>query len=376
MSKKNKPRLLYIATFPPPVHGSAVVSMQIKNSKLINNEFVGDYVNLSTSRSMDEIGKGGIVPLLQKLWRFLCSLCRTFGLLLTHRYALCYCAITISGTCFLRDAPFVLLCKLFRHKVVIHQHNKGLSNNLDKPLYRWAANRVYKNSKVILLSWYLYADIEQVVKRKNVMICPNGVRPADVNLKEKSLELKDVPHIFFLSNLIETKGCLELLKACSILKERGHKFVCDFVGGDTKEISAERFNQEIANRGLQDCVIYHGRKYGSDKDVYWAKADIFAFPTYYYNECFPLVLLETMEKGVACVSTIEGGIRDIIDDGVTGFVVPRQDAQATADAIEKLLLNPDLCRHMGAAGRKKFEEQFTEEQFEKTMLECLKKSME
>ena len=104
-------------------------------------------------------------------------------------------------------------------------------------------------------------------------------------------------------------------------------------------------------------------------------ADIFAFPTYYYNECFPLVLLEAMEKGVACISTVEGGIRDIIDDGVTGYVVPQQDVLALADAIEKLILNPELCKQMGKKGRKKFEQQFTEEQFERKMLECLKKSM-
>ena len=57
---KEKPRILYIATFPPPIHGSAVVSEQIKNSKVIDDAFDGDYVNLGTSRKIDEIGKGGL----------------------------------------------------------------------------------------------------------------------------------------------------------------------------------------------------------------------------------------------------------------------------------------------------------------------------
>lgn len=372
----NKPRILFISTFPPPIHGSSVVSMQIKESKLIGDEFDGDFVNLGTSRKMDEIGKGGIILNLTKLVRFFGSYLLTLWLLLIHRYDLCYCAITVNGKGFLKDAPFVLLCHLFGRKVVIHQHNKGMSRFVDRPLYRWLYKRVYSKSKVILLSEYLYADISAIVDKKDVMICPNGIKPSEIQLKDENFKGKEIPHILFLSNLIESKGCLVLLDACKILKEKGLPFYCVFVGGDTKEISADRFNKEIEDRGLTDSVFYHGRKYGRDKDEFWAKADIFVFPTYYYNECFPLVLLEAMEKGVACVSTIEGGIRDIIDDGVTGYVVEREDAQAAADAIEKLILNPELCKQMGAAGRRKFEEQFTEEKFEMTMLECLKKCIE
>lgn len=374
MNKKH--RILYIATFPPPVHGSSVVSMQIKESKSIGDEFDGDFVNLGISRKMDEIGKAGVILVLSKLIRFIGSYLRTFWLLLTHRYDLCYCAITINGIGFLKDAPYVLLCHLFGRKVVIHQHNKGMSRFVNRPIYRWLYKHVYRNSKVILLSEYLYEDISTIVDKKDIMICPNGIKPT-VQLRTERLDERVIakPHILFLSNLIESKGCLILLDACKILKEKGLSFCCDFVGGDTKEISESRFKKEIEDRGLAEYVIYHGRKYGNDKDEFWSKADVFAFPTYYYNECFPLVLLEAMEKGVACVSTIEGGIRDIVDDGETGYVVERENAQATADAIEKLILIPDLCKEMGSAGRQKFEEEFTEEKFEKKMLECLKKSM-
>ena len=100
----HKPRILYIATFPPPIHGSAVVSEQIRNSKVIIDAFDGDYVNLGTSRKMDEIGKGGLWLNLQKLFRFAGSFFKTFGLLLTHRYDLWYCAITCHGSGFLKVA--------------------------------------------------------------------------------------------------------------------------------------------------------------------------------------------------------------------------------------------------------------------------------
>lgn len=375
MSKTRKPRILYIATFPPPVHGSTVVSMQIKNSKVINEAFDGDYVNLSTSMTTDEIGKGGIILNLKKLWRISKVFLLTFWLLLTHHYNLCYCAITIGSYCFLRDAPFVLMCKMFGRKVVIHQHNKGMSKLIDKPIYRWLYQLTYRNVKVNLLSWHLYSDIERVVKKEDVMICPNGIKPTSKLTVDsiKLRECKKTPHIFFLSNLLVDKGVLVLLDALKILKDKDYSFVCDFVGGETRDFDASRFSLEVDARSLNQLAIYHGRKYGDEKAEYFEMADIFAFPTFYSNECFPLVLLEAMEMSVACISTNEGGISDIIEDGRSGYIVPRQDPQALADAIEILLRNPHLCRSMGAASRKLFEERFTEEQFEQTLLKCLKK---
>ena len=76
----------------------------------LNEDFICDFVNLSTSRNIDEIGKKSIMKYL----RFIGAYFITFWKLLTHRYALCYLAITCYGIGFLKDAPFVLLCKLFR----------------------------------------------------------------------------------------------------------------------------------------------------------------------------------------------------------------------------------------------------------------------
>ena len=163
--------ILFITPLPPPVHGSAMVSQCIKDSELIRGEFDCDFVNLSTSRRMDEIGKGGA----KKLLRFAGSFFLLFYKLLVHRYDLCYLAITCHGVGFLKDAPFVLLCKLFGRRIVIHQHNKGMSGCIDRWPYRWLIPYIYKHARVILLSWHLYPDIAQAVKREQVMICPNGI---------------------------------------------------------------------------------------------------------------------------------------------------------------------------------------------------------
>ena len=95
---------------------------------------------------------------------------------------------------------------------------------------------MYKNAKVILLSWHLFPDIEKVVKREDVMICPNGIKPT-VNPDFQRTPNK-IPHILFLSNLLIDKGVLVLLDALKLLKDKGYSFVCDFVGSETKDIDA------------------------------------------------------------------------------------------------------------------------------------------
>ena len=368
-----KKRILYIATFPPPVHGSAVVSMQIKNSEVINQEFDGDYVNLSTSRNMDEIGKKGTYQKLLKFSRFLKSYLRTLRLLLTHHYDLCYCAITINTACFLRDAPYVLLCKFFGHKVVIHQHNVGMSKLIDKPIYSKLYPLVYKNTKVILLSWHLYSDIERVVDKEHILICPNGIKPQLSECLERVTSRDKVSHIFSLSNLLITKGILVLLDALQILKDRGNSFVCDFVGGESKDIDSIRFENEVTKRGLAGMAIYHGRKYGNDKDLFWRKANIFVLPS--FGEAFPLVNLEAMDYGLPIVASNVGGIPDEVVINKNGLLVPPQNPTALADALESVLKHPEVRNQMGKESRRMFEEKFTEVQFERTMLDCLKKSM-
>jgi len=120
-------------------------------------------------------------------------------------------------------------------------------------------------------------------------------------------------------------------------------------------------------------VFYYGKKYGADKSLFLTNADLFVFPTSYPNECFPLVLLEAMERALPCVSTNEGGIADIIEDGKTGHIVPRNDAEALAGRIETLLNDPTQRIRLGKNAREKFKREFTLGKFEETLTNILEK---
>ena len=357
-----KRRILFITPLPPPVHGSAMVSQYIRECKELNKNFECDFVNLSTSRNIDEIGKRSLMKYLRFFGAYFIVLCK----LLTRRYALCYLAITCHGIGFLKDAPFVLLCKLFCKKVVIHQHNKGMSKCVNKQPYKWLLPRVYKGTRVILLSWNLYPDVEKIVKREQVIICPNGIPELFDNepLFERNNE---TPTLLFLSNLIPSKGVYVLLDACKILKDRGYKFRCDFVGGESKEISKESFKDSVIERGLENYIIYNGPKYGEEKSSFFVNTDIFVFPTFYKNECFPLVLLEAMQYKLPIVTTKEGAITDIVTNGKNGYICKQNDAPSLANAIELLLKERAKRIELGECGYKKFKEEFTLAAFHKNI---------
>lgn len=369
MTRSNlKVSILFITPLPPPVHGSAMMSQYIKDSKLINEEFNCDYVNLSTSRRMDEIGKK---PLL-KIVRFIRAYCIVFYKLMCHRYDLCYLAITCHGIGFLKDAPFVLLCKLFRRKVVIHQHNKGMSKDVERWPYRWLLSWVYRNAKVILLSWRLYPDISKVVRKEQVLICPNGI-PNTLQEEPEAKYPNRILHLLFLSNLMVSKGVLVLLDALEILKNKGYSFVCDFVGGETAEIDAVRFKTEVEKRRLDKLVIYDGKQYGADKERFFKQADVFVHPT--MDDCFPLVLLEAMQHNLPIVSTDVGGIADIIEDNVNGYVCKTGDADILAQKLSELINDASLRLRMGKSGHEKYKRQYTLELFEANIKKVLTASI-
>ena len=417
MLKRSKPRVLLVATFPPPVHGSSMVSMQIKESEIINDAFEVDYVNLGTSRTMAEIGRLSYVLYARKALRFLCSYFKMLWKLLSYRYDLTYLAITCHDVGFLKDSPFVITARLLSKKYVIHQHNRGMAPYVQRAPYKWLLPMAYNKAKVILLSWRLYEDISAVVKKEQVLICPNGLpmpeyllknKDASINLKEK----ESVPEILFLSNLVESKGVWPLLDAYKILKDKGVRFHSSFVGGTSRFISAGKFAAEVKARGLEGMVEYLGPQYGDDKWRAYQRADIFVLPS--MDDCLPLTIMEAMMTKTAVVGSDIGAIPDLVEDGVTGYIISSEDlivetggkfldwepnaemAQKIAEsrkqrangnaygestkslaiALEKLLLNPDLCRKMGEAGYEKYQREFTLEAFEYKMKEILSSCME
>jgi glycosyltransferase involved in cell wall biosynthesis len=72
----------------------------------------------------------------------------------------------------------------------------------------------------------------------------------------------------------------------------------------------------------------------------------------------PLVVLEAMEAGVPVVASRVSGIPEVVEDGVTGWLVPPEDPPALAAALSEVLEDPDEARRRGEAGRRRVDERF------------------
>ena len=370
-----KPRILFILHLPPPVHGAAMVGKYIRDSWRINEAFDCHYINLATAKDLTDIGKVG----WKKLVRFAGLLHAIRREVKALRPDLVYVTPNACGGAFYKDFVVVEMLKRMGCRVVAHYHNKGVKTHQDRRLDNRLYRRFFRNLKVVLLASTLYVDVQKYVGKASVFFCPNGL-PETADPEEKGKEERTIPRILFLSNLIVGKGVLVLLDALRTLRRRGCRFRCDIVGGETAELNGEGLDAYLVGAGLNDCVYYAGRRYGEEKAAYWREADVFVFPTFYANECFPLVNLEAMEWGLPIVTTDEGGIPDMVVDGENGLVVPCRwkngtnqgpDPEELADALERLLADEALRRRMGENGHRRFETLFTLRAFEEKMTEAL-----
>ena len=360
-----KPHILFILHLPPPVHGAAMVGQYIHDSEAVASAFDRRFINLTTATGMGDIGRFN----LKKIRPFLRLLRQIRHNVKEQRPELVYVTPNAKGGPFYKDFMVVMMLKRMGCRVVAHYHNKGVASRQNRLLDNLLYRRFFAGLKVILLSEKLYPDIQKYVRREDVLFCPNGIPGGNAPAAKASWE---VPQILFLSNMLVEKGVLVLLDALQDLRARGVRFRCDMVGGETTEIDSSLLEEALQTRSLQECVSYRKRRVGAEKEAFLAEADIFVFPTFYPNECFPLVLLEAMAHGLPCVSTDEGAITDIIDDGATGLIVKKRDPADLAEKIETLLKDASLRRRMGATGRKKYEEQFTFEGFEQRFTNCLR----
>jgi glycosyltransferase involved in cell wall biosynthesis len=251
-----KSKILFILHLPPPIHGSAMVGKYIKDSKVVENTFDTEFINLSTSLTIDEIGKNPII----KIARYIKIIFKTLIALISFQPNMVYLAITAKGMGFYKDFPIALLVKLFGKKLVLHYHSKGVSNYQDKPLDNRLYKILFKSSKVILLSENLFKDISKYVAKKDVYYCPNGIPVLEYSNNDFSLQDERTPQLLFLSNLIESKGIYILLEALEILKNKGLKFHCNLVGGEG-DISSIQLNNRLKSQKLENCVTYLGKKY-------------------------------------------------------------------------------------------------------------------
>jgi colanic acid/amylovoran biosynthesis glycosyltransferase len=159
--------------------------------------------------------------------------------------------------------------------------------------------------------------------------------------------INPVPRVLCVGRLVPAKGQALLVEASARLRASGcaHQLVLVGTGPD------EAFLREkIAKEGL-DHVIMPGGMNQQGVRAEYRRADLFVLAS--FAEGVPVVLMEAMACGIPVISTRITGIPELIEDGVSGLLVPPGDADALASAIRRLIEDLELRKAVVAAGREK-----------------------
>jgi glycosyltransferase involved in cell wall biosynthesis len=172
------------------------------------------------------------------------------------------------------------------------------------------------------------------------------------------------PHmIFACRQLFPRKGIRFLLEAAAELKPQ-YPDLKVMVAGDGFE--RPELARLAADLGIGDAVTFLGWVPNVELPPYYRAAAVSVIPS--LEEGFGIPAAEAMGCEVAVVASDAGGLPEVVENGVTGLVVPRGDSKALAEAIGSLLADPQRRRRMGQAGRERalrlFDWDRSAEQFE------------
>ena len=213
--------------------------------------------------------------------------------------------------------------------------------------------------RVIAVSAKMRDDIIQYfrVDPKKVVVIHNGIDPDRFRRTDRKDALAKwgvtEPYVLFVGRITDQKGIFHLLEAAPKLPERVQVVLCASAP-DTPEIE-QRLKAALPKH---PNVKWIPAMVPVEEVVQlYSHAAVFACPSVY--EPFGLINLEAMACGTAVVASAVGGILEVVEDGVTGLLVPPARPVDLADAIRKLLDDPTRARQMGAAGRTRVEEKFS-----------------
>jgi len=363
----NKQKLVLLIKVPPPLTGATYINSLVHNSSFLHNNFNIATIKISYSNNASDLGK----HYFSKIFKYLSYLLKLFRILIRYKIAFFYFQISPIGISFIRDLFFVILIKMFRIRLVYHLHGTGIKHAAQKHFH---TNFLYKiafhNSTIICLSQKLTYDIELLVNKKSYIV-PNAILPV---IKANKSNNNSTPlNIIFISNLFKFKGVFDLLDSLTLLLNKRIDFSCNIIG-DEGDVTKELLLKKIDELGLNNYARYLGPKFGDDKNEILSKADIMIYPT--HNDAMPLVILEAFQFCIPVISNDIGAISDIIDDGVSGFLISNFNLDQISNKIELLDANRELLSKMGLAARKKYEEKYTLEIFEKNMKKVFDKVLQ
>ena len=247
---------------------------------------------------------------------------------------------------------YLLAARLFRGKTLVHVHEipDGLKLQAFRRLLRWTRADVIFNSKATRTAYRLPARHTQHVLY-NGIVAPASVQAAGYD-GTRPLRL------LMLGRISRIKGQDLLIEALALLPKVVARRLEVRIVGDTFQNDAVReaaLRKAVTAAGLDAIVRFE--PFREDTAPLYRWADLVAVPSR-LPESLGRVAIEAMAHCRPPLVARLGGLTEIVENGVTGWVVPPNDADALARTIGVIVSQPDAWRGYGSAARSRFEAMF------------------
>jgi D-inositol-3-phosphate glycosyltransferase len=192
-----------------------------------------------------------------------------------------------------------------------------------------------------------------------VFVVPPGVdlsmfQPIDRDEARRKIGYRSGRLLLFVGRLERLKGVDVAIKALSLLRDRRHDDVRLLILGedsrrDGEESEKQRLRSIAATEGVQDRVDFLGSVAHHELPFFYSAADVCVMPS--YSESFGLVGLEAQACGTPVVGSNVTGLRSVVRDDVSGYLIDGHDPALYADRIGRLLDDHELAQQMGRRAR-------------------------
>jgi len=228
---------------------------------------------------------------------------------------------------------------------------------LDKPIKKNLLKWAYKKAdKVLCISRFTEKQILKRIKLNNTMVINLGVDYEKFQRTQRKPKKKKGKMVLGVGELKERKGYHVSIPAMAEVKKKYKNIKYYIVGGKP----LKEYLDLVKKYNLEKNVKFFQNISDEDLIKLYYQADIFLLtPVTIDNnifEGFGLVYLEAGACGKPVIGTYNCGAEDAIVNGETGFLVPQNDIEKTAEAVLKLLNNPGLARKLGENGKKRARE--------------------
>ncbi len=352
-------KILLIGPLPPPVTGVSFCNKIAIEHLSKEQDFQIEYINTAPKKFDEELGKLSLNKIIHNLKNY-------FKIYKIFNSQIIYATIGQTFAGVLKFAPYFLIAKLFKRKIIIHLHGNNLLNQyqLQKGLKKRIFHSVVSlGDKGIVLSENLKSNFIPFLKDENIEVLPNFVDNKLLN-KNLNIENKDFTKlkILYLSNLMTQKGIFELLDALEILHQKGIEYEAVLAGNIDDNIKKTILDKIKALPNVTYIGVVSGKK---KLDAY-LNANVFILPSYLEGQ--PLSIFEAMATGNIVISTPHPGITDFFDSSQILYI-EKKSIISIVNAFEKIKDNLPRYHSIVRLNYKYIIENFTEKKF----IENLKK---